>query len=258
MPEYQENSIVRQIDRLAESMYRLTLHAPLIAAAARPGQFVMASCGPFLDPLLRRPFSIHRRIGPDVLQLLIRVAGRGTELLAQCQPGRKLSLVGPLGQGFRLPTEAESICLVGGGIGIAPLFFLAERLEAGQRCTVLLGSRTSAELSQLAAEFAQLGCRVETATDDGSLGSHGLVTGLLAPHLTATDRVYACGPRPMLASVAEMCRNASVACMVSLEAHMACGLGACLGCAVHGADGRYLHVCKDGPVMDAGEVAWNR
>jgi dihydroorotate dehydrogenase electron transfer subunit len=258
MPEHQENSIVRQIDQPAETLYRLTLYAPLIAAAARPGQFVMASCGPLLDPLLRRPFSIHRRIGSDMLQLLIRVAGRGSELLTQYRPGQSISLVGPLGQGFQPPPKAASVCLVGGGIGIAPLFFLAERLDAGRRCTVLLGSRTGAELSQLAAEFAQLGCRVETATDDGALGHHGLVTDLLAPYLPVTNKVYACGPLPMMASVAAACRKARVACDVSLEARMACGLGACLGCAVHGADGRYLHVCKNGPVMNALEVAWNR
>jgi dihydroorotate dehydrogenase electron transfer subunit len=258
MAEYQENSIVREIDRLTASLYRLTLCAPLIASSARPGQFVMVSCGPLLDPLLRRPFSIHRRIGADGLQLLIRVVGRGTELLAQCRPGQSVSLVGPLGQGFRLPDPTASICLVGGGIGIAPLLFLVERLEAPQRCTVVLGSRTGAELSQLAAEFAQMGCRVATATDDGTLGHHGLVTDLLAAHLPTTDKVYACGPMPMMAAVAGACREARVACEVSLEAHMACGLGACLGCAVPGADGRYLHVCKNGPVMNAEEVAWQR
>ncbi|MCL2789519.1 MAG: dihydroorotate dehydrogenase electron transfer subunit [Desulfobulbus sp.] len=258
MPEYQENSIIQKIERLGADFHRLTLHAPRIALAARPGQFVMASCSPLSDPLLRRPFSIHRCIGADVLQLLIRVVGRGTELLAQCQPGQRLSLIGPLGQGFHPPASEASICLVGGGIGIAPLFFWAERLAANQRCTALLGSRTGMELSQLAAEFTQLGCRVETATDDGTLGHHGLVTDVLAAHLSATDRVYACGPMPMMASVAEMCRAVRIPCEVSLEAHMACGLGACLGCTVHGANGRYLHVCKDGPVMAAEEVAWNR
>jgi 2-polyprenylphenol hydroxylase and related flavodoxin oxidoreductases len=258
MPEYQKNSIVQKIDRLAADLCLLTLHAPSIAAAARPGQFVMVSCGPLFDPLLRRPFSIHRCIGADALQLLIRVVGRGTELIAQCRPGQSISLVGPLGQGFRIPAPTESICLIGGGIGMAPLLFLAERLEVPQRCTALLGSRTGAEMAQLAAEFAQLGCRVKAATDDGSFGSHGLVTDLLAPHLAATDQVYACGPMAMMAAVAQACQNARVACEVSLEAHMACGLGACLGCAVHGADGSYLHVCSNGPVVNALEVAWNR
>ena len=258
MPEYQENSIIDKIDRLAETFYRLTLHAPLIATAARPGQFVMVACGPFLDPLLRRPFSIHRCNGSDSLQLLIRVVGRGTELLARCRPGQSLSLIGPLGQGFNLPAANASVCLVGGGIGIAPLLFWAERLATPQRCSVLLGSRTGEELTLLAAEFSQLGCRVETATDDGSLGHHGLVTDLLANHLSTVDNVYACGPMPMMSATARACQEGRVACEVSLEAHMACGLGACLGCTVHGEGGHYLHVCKNGPVVNALEVTWQR
>ncbi|WP_310600664.1 dihydroorotate dehydrogenase electron transfer subunit [Desulfobulbus sp.] len=258
MPEYQENSIIDSIDRLAESFYRLSLRAPRIASAARPGQFVMVSCGPFLDPLLRRPFSIHRCNGSDTLQLLIRVVGRGTELLARCRPGQNLNLIGPLGHGFNPPAAKTPICLIGGGIGIAPLLFWAERLEPPERCTVLLGSRTGEELIQLAAGFRDLGCRVEIATDDGSLGHHGLVTDLLAAHLPATAKAYACGPMPMMAAVAQICRDAKVACEVSLEAHMACGLGACLGCTVHGTGNRYLHVCKNGPVVNAEEVAWQR
>lgn len=218
----------------------------------------MATCGPTLDPLLRRPFSIHRCSGPETIQLLIRVIGRGTELLARCRPGESVSLIGPLGRGFRLPAPTTPVCLVGGGIGIAPLLFWADRLDAPERCAVLLGSRTGEELTELTAAFSQLGCRVETATDDGSLGHHGLVIDLLIPHLTTVSKVYACGPHPMLAAVAAACRSARVPCEVSLEAHMACGLGACLGCTVPGADGRYLHVCKNGPVMAAEEVAWNR
>jgi len=261
MSEYQENSIVRSVERLAESFYRLTLSAPRIAAAAQPGQFVMAACGPSLDPLLRRPFSIHRCIGPDRIQLLFRVVGRGTGLLAATRPGQPLSLIGPLGRGFRT-TPAGPVGLVGGGIGIAPLLFLADRLAVAcpdsQPCTVLLGSRTGEELRQLATEFGHLGCQVETATDDGSLGYHGLVTDLLASHRAHLQRVYACGPHPMMATVAGLCRTARIPCEVSLEAHMACGLGACLGCTVHGADNRYKHVCSHGPVFAAEEVAWNR
>jgi dihydroorotate dehydrogenase electron transfer subunit len=261
MPEYQENSTVLSIERLADALYRLTLSAPLIAAAARPGQFVMAACGPLLDPLLRRPISLNRCLRPDQIQLLIRVVGRGTELLAGFRTGEPLSLVGPLGKGFR-PPPAGPVCLVGGGIGIAPLLFLADWLHEAHPsalpCNVLLGSRTAGELTHLAAEFGQIGCQVENATDDGSLGHHGLVTDLLAPHLSLVKKVYACGPQPMMATVAGLCRQAGIPCEVSLEANMACGLGACLGCAVLGADNRYLHVCKDGPVMNAETVAWNR
>jgi dihydroorotate dehydrogenase electron transfer subunit len=261
MPEYQENSIVQAVEQLAGSLYRLTLSAPLISSSAQPGQFVMAACGPSLDPLLRRPFSIHRRIGPDQIQLLFRAVGRGTGLLAAIRPGQHLSLIGPLGHGFQMTPEG-AVCLVGGGIGIAPLLFLADRLRGAcpvaQPCTVLLGAKTGKELTPLTEEFGGLGCRVETATDDGSSGYHGLVPDLLAAHLATVQKVYVCGPQPMMATVAGLCRAAQVACEASLEAHMACGLGACLGCTIHGADNTYRHVCKHGPVFKAEEVAWNR
>jgi dihydroorotate dehydrogenase electron transfer subunit len=261
MPEYQENSIVQKVEPLTGDFFRLTLSAPQIASTALPGQFVMAACGPFQDPLLRRPFSIHRSNGADAIQLLIRVIGKGTDLLARAQPGQTLSLIGPLGKGFD-STPDRPICLVGGGIGIAPLLFLAERMRMRQvgafSCLALLGSRSGAELTPLVTEFNALGCQVETATDDGSLGHHGLVTDLLAGQLARVHRVATCGPQPMMATVAGLCRTAGVPCEASLEAHMACGLGACLGCTVHGTDGRYLHVCKSGPVVNAEEVAWNR
>ena len=258
MSEHQENSIVHAVEPLTDSFHRLTLHAPLIAAAAQPGQFVMVACGPSLDPLLRRPFSIHRRIGAEQIQLLFRVVGRGTRLLSELRPGQALSLIGPLGRGFG-PVLADSVCFVGGGIGIAPLLFLADRWHrSDQACTVLLGSRTGDELTQLASEFEALGCRIETATDDGSLGHHGLVTDLLAPHLAHIRKVYVCGPHAMMATVAGLCKTVQVACEASLEAHMACGLGACLGCTIHGTDTLYKHVCKHGPVFNAEEVAWKR
>lgn len=261
MPEYQENSIVESVEQLADTLFRLTLTAPLIAAAAQPGQFVMAACGPSLDPLLRRPFSIHRLLAPDRIQLLFRVVGKGTGLLAESRPGQQLSLIGPLGRGFR-PVARGPACLVGGGIGIAPLLFLADRLCLASPdphpCTVLLGAQTGAELTTLAREFAALRCQVETATDDGSLGHRGFVTDLLAPHLATAQQVYICGPQPMMARIALQCQAAQVGCQASLEAHMACGLGACLGCTVHGSDDRYRHVCKHGPVFPAEEVAWNR
>lgn len=258
MPEFQENSTVLAIEQLADSFFRLTLAAPQIAANCQPGQFVMAACGPSLDPLLRRPFSIHRRLGSDRIQLLFRVIGRGTSLLSDLRPGQSLSLIGPLGRGFRIDTD-DLVCLIGGGIGIAPLLFLADQLRTtGRRCTVLLGSRTGGELHQLVREFTELGCQVETATDDGTLGTHGLVTDLLPSHLPTMKLCCVCGPQPMMATVAGLCQASHVPCQVSLEAHMACGLGACLGCTVHGADHRYRHVCKHGPVFDAKEIAWNR
>lgn len=256
MPEFQENSTVLAVEQLADSLYRITLAAPHIAAHCQPGQFIMVACASCLDPLLRRPFSIHRRLGSDQIQILFRVIGRGTSLLSQLKPGQSLSLIGPLGQGFRVIADGP-VCLIGGGIGIAPLLFLADHLQTAYRdCIVVLGSRTGSELLQVAQAFKKLGCQVKIATDDGTLGHHGLVTDLLDPLLSGMKQCYACGPHLMMARVAALCHD--IPCQVSLEAHMACGLGACLGCTVHGADNRYRHVCKHGPVFNAKEIAWNR
>ncbi len=262
MSEYQENSVVQKIERLVDTTYRLTLESPRISASAQPGQFIMAACGTTFDPLLRRPFSIHQASAEvGTLQLLFKVIGRGTQLLSTTRPGDVVSLIGPLGLGFHL-AKASPVCLVGGGIGIAPLLFLAKKILAQpvspESCVVLLGARTAAEASQFATAFTELGCEVRIATDDGSLGHHGFVSDLLPPYLSTVQKVHVCGPFAMMASIAGLCRNAAVSCEVSLEAHMACGLGACLGCTIHGAEGHYKHVCKHGPVFNAEEVAWTR
>lgn len=258
MREYQENSVVQAVDRLSDSFHRLTLFAPQIAAAARPGQFVMASCGTTLDPLLRRPFSIHQSFTDGALQILVKVIGRGTRYLSELRPGAELSLIGPLGRGFGL-SAASSVCLVGGGIGIAPLLFLASQLPTAHTPsarTVLLGSQTKADLIVLAKEFNQFGCQVHTATDDGSLGHHGYISDLLAGVLFGVQKVFICGPHAMMSTVAGLCLEAGIACEASLEAHMACGLGACLGCTIQGSGSTYRHVCKHGPVFDTREVVW--
>nr|WP_321465510.1 dihydroorotate dehydrogenase electron transfer subunit [uncultured Desulfobulbus sp.] len=261
MPQFQEKSIVVAKEQLSKDYFRLILQAPRIAAQARPGQFVMASCGSTLDPLLRRPFSIHRCPGDGNLHLLIKIVGKGTRLLAEFQAGELVDLLGPLGRGFSYQPELAG-ALVGGGVGIAPLLFLVE--EAKRQFPdhaplhVFLGAQTAADVRQLGDEFGQYGCIVHIATDDGSLGIHGFVTVPLAASLTTVGKVYVCGPMPMMGAVANLCQDASIPCEVSLESHMACGLGACLGCTVHGADGLYRHVCKHGPVLPAEEIAWNR
>lgn len=259
MPEFQENSSILAVERLADGVHRLVLAAPRIAAAAQPGQFVMAACGRTFDPLLRRPFSIHRVNARGEVQLLIKVVGQGTQWLSELRQAGSLDLIGPLGRGFHLSAKGP-VALVGGGIGIAPLLFLAEVLRdrTGQNDppVALLGARTGEELRQLTREFTDAGCLVHAATDDGSLGHHGQVSDLLPLHLPRIRQVYTCGPHAMMATVARLCAEQDLACQVSLEAHMACGLGACLGCTIHGADGAYRHVCSHGPVFRAEEVAW--
>ncbi len=256
---FQKKAVIVRAERFAADIVRFTFHAPDIARVARPGQFVMVLSGPGSDPLLRRPFSIHRLSGDGNLSILFKVLGKGTRRLALLGEGDELDLVGPLGRGFRFEGVGPA-CLVGGGMGIAPMhFLLAEMLreKAASAPRVLLGARIAAELDFLAAEMEALGVQVTVATDDGSLGHHGTVVDLM--HRLEEKKpwtVFTCGPHPMMRAVVGYCGRAGWRCQVSLETMMACGLAACLGCAVSRPEGGYLHVCKDGPVFAAEEVAW--
>ncbi len=250
---------------LAPGMMLMRVKARSIAETAQPGQFVMIRAGEAdcLDPLLRRPFSINDvNRGRGTVDLIYKIVGRGTRIMATWRPTRTADLIGPLGSGF-LPASAPHI-LVGGGLGIAPLLFLARTLmEANNGAWdghVLLGGRNGAELTPLADLFPALGSGPKCATDDGSRGHHGLVTDLLEA-VPATGTVYCCGPLPMMAAVAAICAERGHACQVSMETVMACGIKACLGCTVEAAatnskGGRYLHVCQDGPVFAAEEIKW--
>ncbi|TBV80312.1 MAG: dihydroorotate dehydrogenase electron transfer subunit [Desulfobulbaceae bacterium] len=256
-------------EQLGKEIFRLTLHAPEIATTARPGQFVMLRSGGLLDPLLGRPFSLHQCRADGSIQVLFKVFGAGTKRLAALAAGDQASLIGPLGRGFDLtpPAPGVSLCLVGGGMGIAPLFLLAQELkrqQPGLTIELMLGARNKAELHQLADEFRLMGFSPLVATDDGSLGYAGLVPDLLAlnvPSAGKARRVYCCGPKPMMAVTANYCQKQGWDCQVSLETMMACGISACLGCAVkgvgrRGGQVRYLHACKDGPVFNALDLDW--
>jgi len=242
-----------------------------------PGQFFMVRIGQGYEPLLRRPFSIHWMDG-QYLELLYRVVGKGTERMASLGPGQELDLLGPLGKGFRIPEDWRFALLVAGGMGVAPLRALAARLSTGlqaersglqanpqrRRITLLIGARRAEDVLGRE-DFERLGAEVLVTTEDGSLGEKGMATDLLREVLSrcSSDQdlpslLYACGPRPMLARVAQMAGELRIACQVSLEEFMACGIGACVGCAVEVKDqgSPYQLVCKDGPVFDAGMIRW--
>ncbi len=251
-------AVVLRTERVAPDHYRLVLHAPEVARAARPGQFVMVRCGSAWDPLLRRPFSVagvDREAG--AVTLLFRVVGRGTALLAGTVPGDALSLLGPLGRGFTLPQAAEAAAVIGGGMGLAPLLFLVEELLArGCRVRVLAGARSRQYL--FVPEPAP-GCEVLVATEDGSAGRPGPVTVLLPFVGPEVRRYYACGPREMLRAVAAELERRGLSGEVCLEERMACGVGACRGCVCRVRRGEgmaWAAVCAEGPVFPAGEVCW--
>jgi dihydroorotate dehydrogenase electron transfer subunit len=275
-----EEAYILDHERVAQHTYRLQLEAPLIAALARPGQFLMARVQDSLDPLLRRPFSFHRiHSHSGRIEILYRVVGRGTSKLSRNLPGSRLNLLGPLGNSFLLPdweaAESESgpILLVAGGIGIAPLVELIWRLieDFGQRPApplhLFYGARSAAEL--LPSEFFPVSClTLHSSTDDGSFGHHGLVTELMR-HTVAElglrpAMLYACGPLAMQYHVAAWALEHRVPTQLSLESLMACGVGACLGCALpspHPSDStadHYLHVCKDGPIFAPGAIQWHK
>ncbi|MCU0594690.1 MAG: dihydroorotate dehydrogenase electron transfer subunit [Desulfobacterota bacterium] len=245
--------------RLTHDTWLMALRSAKIAQAAKPGQFVMIRVRSGLDPLLRRPFSICG-VKEDLFLVLYRVVGKGTGLMTELRQGERVWVLGPLGKSFALPDERVSRLLVGGGIGIAPLVFLAQGRQ-NQDLTLMTGFRSAKDIippREITGE--ERGFAV--ATDDGTKGHCGPVTDLLDAALrkNAEGRmVYACGPKPMLKRVAEIARTLKVPCQVSLEARMACGLGACQGCAVKAsaASGRsYWYVCKEGPVFDAEAIDW--
>ncbi len=258
-------SIVK-IEHMTPDIVRLTLQAPpAVVSHAKPGQFVNLKAGNGFDPLLRRPFSIHRIKGDDTLQVIFKIIGKGTNALANLHFGQSVSLVGPLGNYFQI---GEAMCLIGGGLGIAPLFFLAQTIlkkKPKANLKVILGARTQDELTCFAEEFHALGVKTHLATDDGSLGHHGLVTDLISSILDdGVDwQVCCCGPHLMMKSIASICRQHKWSCQVSLETMMACGISACLGCAVEASPtnskgGQYLHVCQDGPIFFESDIKWNR
>ncbi len=260
MSQYQEKATVTRVEQFSEKNYRLTVDCPQIARSARSGQFVMIRTGVGHDPLLRRPFSLHQTSDDGLLQIYFKVVGRGTDILAHCKPGDMLSVFGPLGRGYRLDAMSPSV-IIGGGLGIAPLLFLVkENCRLKTDCSndvIILGAREKIEIEPLLEDFQQFGLSILTATDDGSLGHHGFVIEVLeSMQLPVGCKVYSCGPEPMMAGIGAFCQSLGIACQVSVESVMACGMGACLGCSRPAKDGNYTHVCLNGPVYNAEDLIW--
>ncbi|MDY6912273.1 MAG: dihydroorotate dehydrogenase electron transfer subunit [Chloroflexota bacterium] len=226
------------------------IEAPQIASVAIPGQFVTVHCGE--DVLLRRPFSIHR-IDEGKLAILFAVVGQGTEWLSGRVEGESLSILGPLGNGFRIDQDSRNLLLVAGGIGIAPLVFLAEKAVAeGFFVRLMHGTATASQYSPVMME----GVEYIRITEDGSTGEKGLVTDFLPAFALSADQVFACGPVPMyraLSALEAQLRGKSV--QILMEQVMGCGVGACMGCTVATGQGMKM-VCRDGPAFDLREIEW--
>ena len=234
--------------QLTADTYELVLSGDTSAITA-PGQFVNIELpGKFL----RRPISICNWSSEGALMLLVKVVGDGTKQLVRCVPGTELDVLSGLGNGFDLTLAGQHPILLGGGIGIAPLYGLAQRmLRAGMTPTVGLGFRSQADAFYLE-EFGALGCRLMVATEDGSLGTRGFVTDI-ARNVPECDYVLCCGPLPMLKAVHALPQLTGG--QFSFEARMGCGFGACVGCSVPTVQGT-KRVCKDGPILYKEEIVW--
>ena len=267
---------IKSIRELGSNNYLMTLSAAEQARLIRPGQFVMLKCVEEVDenPLLRRPFTVfnifkHARSGkPAGLELLIKDVGTGTHKLVRMKPGQIIPCLGPQGQGFkvsaRMKNRVEMACLVAGGVGIAPLYLLAQDLMRQNTKPLLFYGGANVSDLVLREHFEKLGMDTHYTTMDGSFGERGLVTEPLARFLNKQAhrniRIYACGPWGMMRAVHKLSTQKKIPCDVSLEARMGCSLGACLGCVVrskdrHGED-QYLRVCQEGPVIDSRLIDW--
>lgn len=242
---------------LARDVYSILISCPEVAELAQAGQFVHILPTGFG---LRRPISIagiDKKNG--TLRIVFVIKGDGTKAIANLKQGEYIDMIAPLGHGFSLMQKAEHVVLVGGGIGVPPMLPLAEYY--GEKATAISGFRSFQQVI-LQEDLENYGAKTICCTEDGSAGAiKGFVTTPLEQLLTENvDAVFACGSLPMLKAVAELCKRNQVFCEVSMEERMACGVGACLGCAceIKNGDGEinFLHVCKNGPVFNAEEVCW--
>lgn len=257
-------------DEIRAGYVLMTLQLPRSFPDPRPGQFVMIRIAGLQDPFLSRPisiFSFSRGRSHCLVKLLYRIAGKGTQILAGLIRGSQVEISGPLGKGYTLDLSRENRVLIAGGIGVAPLSLLAQHLCQSDRrganpAVVYLGAKTADEVVGLD-QLHKYCNSIRVCTDDGSLGEKSLVTRAFQRDLKKYDpartAIYACGPKPMLQSLAGMLHDRYF-CQVSLEERMACGVGACIGCAVAVRDENgnksYGRVCADGPVFELKDVIW--
>lgn len=247
-------------EELKKDILKFTCLAPEIAKSVRPGQFIEIRISKTLDPFLRRPISIYNVNEENgIIEFVFQVKGRGTELLSKVEEEDFFDVIGPLGDnGFDF-MKYKSIAIIGGGIGIFPLYELAKRSIKQSSVYAYLGFRNE-ECVVLEEEFNKVSTKVIVTTDDGSYGQEGYAIDYLRTDLDnlKIDSIFACGPLPMLKKVKEFAESKNIACQLSLEERMACGVGACMGCSVklNTNDGsiQYARVCKDGPVFEADKI----
>lgn len=247
---------------LLPGIFKFSIKANEIVDSAKPGNFIEIRVNNNMDPFLRRPISIYNMDKENgILEFIFQVKGKGTEILSKTNEGELIDIVGPLGYGTFKYSTYDNIAIIGGGIGIFPLYELAKNAKNDNKyVSIYLGFRNK-DLVMLEKEFNNVSNQLTITTDDGTYGKNGFAIDFLKKDLenTKIDCIYACGPLPMLKAVRTLAIEKNIPCQISLEERMACGLGVCLGCAVKTAKSskdapEYWHVCKGGPVFQAKDV----
>ena len=255
-----KHKVVKITDKqiISNDIIKYTFESSEIAETAVPGQFLEIKCSEGIDTILRRPISISNTI-PKLgsVEFIMQVRGNATSVFSKRKPGDDIDVIGPLGKGFTVNPEKKNPIILGGGIGIFPMYFLAKKIN-NPDTKIVLGFRNK-DFVIMEDDFSALPGKLHITTDDGSYGQKGFVTDVLEKEIKSSgvDMIYACGPLPMLKKVQQISINAGISCELSAEERMGCGIGACLGCAiklVEGDEWRYGHVCKDGPVFKAEKV----
>lgn len=247
---------IRQNRELVPRYFAMTLSGMGDTFRGEPGQFLMVRGDWGTDPLLGRPLSICRyRPAGGQVRIIYRIAGKGTGRLSEMKAGQTVSITGPLGRPFPRPDGDRRVILAAGGIGAPPLIALAESMEP--RPLLIVGGKTRDDVAFIDDEVRELGIETVRVTEDGSYGERGTVVSAAAGRVKKGDLVYACGPNGMLSEIARLSGETGFEAYVSFEERMACGIGVCLGCAVRHRDGRYVHVCTDGPVFKASDIDWD-
>lgn len=221
------------------------------------GQFLEIRVSEEIEPLLRRPISIHNIEG-NIVEFVFQIKGKGTEILSKKNEGEYIDILGPLGYGGFNFEGKKNIAIIGGGIGIFPLYELAKKAKMNAKVNMYLGFRNK-EFVVLEDKYKNVSDKFVLTTDDGTYGEKGFAINFLREDIDKKeiDAIYACGPLPMLKAVQELAKNTNIPCQISLEERMGCGIGVCLGCAVKiksGEQVEYTHVCKEGPVFDSNDV----
>lgn len=261
MPELIQAKLIKK-EKLKPNIYKFSVEAPDIVEKSRPGNFIEIRVSEQTDPFLRRPISIYNLDKKNgILEFIFQVKGKGTEILSQKEIDSQINILGPLGFGTFKYDNFQNLAIIGGGIWVFPLYELAKSAKKDNKnVNLYLGFRNK-EMVVLEEEFKMVSDQLTVTTDDGSYAEKGFAIRYLENDIEKrkVDSIYACGPLPMLRAIRQLAIKKNIPCQVSLEERMACGLGACLGCAVkttrsHEETPEYWHVCKAGPVFQAKDV----